>query len=389
MMRLPWTLDSVPHAVLDILRGCNIRCRDCFNSRPNRIKPLAEIETELEMLLRLRRLQSVTILGGEVTLHPQLAQIVRMVRRHGLDVELCSNGVDLSDKLLSELRAAGANVILLHIEPHQQRPDLPASASVSDLRALRVAIAERVVAHGIEAGLSVTVYPDRLAELEETISFTLATPQINYLLVTLWRDIGAVPELTGNLTDGLRAEAAVARHADKMTNRDVQAFMEQKFGLSPFAYVASNVDATDPRWLSYLVGIVYQHGSPLRQHCLRATRVEKWFLEISRRMKGRYPFYQRHTAGRFAVQLLLNGLAGGGLSRNLKLIAQSWRGTATLSSKKLLFQCPATVNERGQVLHCDCCPDAVLQNGKLVPVCISDRFSGAPNTDTFYAYTVY
>ncbi|HUJ71982.1 MAG TPA: radical SAM protein [Verrucomicrobiae bacterium] len=379
MMRLPWTLDSVPHAILDILRGCNIRCRDCFNTRPDRIKPLPEIKAELEMLLRLRRLQSVTIIGGEVTLHPQLAQIVRMVKMHGLDVELCSNGVDLSDKLLSDLGAAGANAILLHIEPHQQRPDLPAGASVRELRALRVAKAERVVAHGIEAGLSVTVYPDRLAELEETISFTLATPQINYLLVTLWRDIGAVPELTGNLTEGFRAEAVIAPRADKMTNRDVQTFMEQKFGLSPFAYVASNVDATDPRWLSYLVGTVYRDGSPLRQRCLRATPVEKWFLEVSRRVKGRYPFYQRQTAGRFAVQLLLNGLAGGGLTSNLELMARSWRPAATLTSKKLLFQCPATVNGHGQVVHCDCCPDAVVQRGKLVPVCISDRITEAPN----------
>ena len=95
--------------------------------------------------------------------------------------------------------------------------------------------------------------------------------------------------------------------------------------------------------------------------------------EARRRVKGRYPFYQRQTAGRFAVQLVLNGLAGGGLAGNLRLIAQSWRRAATLTGKKLLFQCPARVDERGQVVHCDCCPDAVVQDGQLVPVCISDR----------------
>ena len=48
MMHLPWTLATVPHAVLDILRGCNICCRDCYNSEPNHVKTLAEIDAELK-----------------------------------------------------------------------------------------------------------------------------------------------------------------------------------------------------------------------------------------------------------------------------------------------------------------------------------------------------
>jgi MoaA/NifB/PqqE/SkfB family radical SAM enzyme len=92
-MQLPWTMKNVPHAVLDILRGCNVRCRDCYNLQPDYIKPLAEIETQLDELLRLRQLHSVSIVGGEITLHPNLVEIVRRVRRRGLFVELFTNGV--------------------------------------------------------------------------------------------------------------------------------------------------------------------------------------------------------------------------------------------------------------------------------------------------------
>jgi len=80
-LRLPWNMDTVPHAVLDILRGCNIRCRDCYNLRPDRIQSLGEIEAQLDALTRLRKLQSLSIVGGEITLHPDLVEIVRRVHR--------------------------------------------------------------------------------------------------------------------------------------------------------------------------------------------------------------------------------------------------------------------------------------------------------------------
>ena len=142
----------MPHAVLDILRGCNIRCRDCYNLPPDHIKPLAEIEAQLDALTRLRRLQSVSIVGGEITLHPELVEIIRRVRQRGLFVELFTNGVALNDRLLARLKEAGANVIFLHIEPHQRRPDLPAEATARDLERLRVEKAALVAAHGIEVG---------------------------------------------------------------------------------------------------------------------------------------------------------------------------------------------------------------------------------------------
>ena len=79
-LQLPWTPENVPHAILDILRGCNIRCRDCYNLQPNRIKPLAEIDAQLNALTRLRKLQSISIVGGEPTLHPDLVEIVRQAQ---------------------------------------------------------------------------------------------------------------------------------------------------------------------------------------------------------------------------------------------------------------------------------------------------------------------
>ena len=368
-------MESVPHAVLDILRGCNIRCRDCYNLQTDHIKQLAEIETQLDTLLRLRKLQSVSIVGGEITLHPELVEIVRLVRRRGLFVELFSNGVALDEPLLTELKQAGTNVIFLHIEPHQRRADLPTNATADELRALRESKAALVAAKGIEVGLAVTIYPDRLDELEETVRFVSESPSISYLLVTLWRDVGRMPPIHGDLDKGMFARPQDTRSwntKDALSPRDVIQLLDSKFALAPFGYLGSNMDAREPRWLSYLTASVHQENRFIIQQSLKPTWVEKAFLEISRRITGRYPFYQPPHSGRFAFHLLLNGLAGGGFLNNVKLLAQAFRVGARLDSKRLLFQWPASLDAQGRVIHCECCPDAVLREGHLVPLCISD-----------------
>ena len=383
-LQLPWSPENVPHAILDILRGCNIRCRDCYNLQPDRIKPLVEIDAQLDALTRLRKLQSISIVGGEPTLHPDLVEIVRRVRRRGLFVELFTNGVDLNDQLLTELKRAGTNVIFLHIEPNQRRPDLPTEASTDDLRRLRTEKAALIAAHDIEVGLAVTAYPDRPAEIEEAVGFALDSPHVCYLLVTWWRDISRMPPIRGDLKNGMFAQSSCGRQlilSDEGRDRENSRSLQTKFGLKPFACLGSNLDARDPRWLSFLVGAVHQEERLLFYHSLKPTWVERAFLELSRMMTGRYPFYQPQHAGRFSVHLLLNGLAGGRLAGNLKLLARANRPGARLTTKRLLFQRPAAFDKQGRVVHCQPCPDAVVKDGRMVPLCISDCVASNSLTD--------
>jgi len=379
-LSLPWTAETVPHAVLDILRGCNIRCRDCYNLQPERIKSLAEIEAELDVLLRLRRLQSISLVGGEITLHPELVEIVQRIRMRGLFVELFTNGVALDGLLLTRLKAAGANVIFLHIETGQRRPDLPADSTPADLRRLREQKVALVSAHGMEAGLAVTAYPDKPQEVEDAVAFSLASPQVCYLLVTWWRDVSRMPGITGNLNDGMISRCSSIDSppaAGRATGREVRpgqlcASLGHQFGLTPFAVLGSNLDAMDPRWMSFLTVTVHRRGELVQQHTLHPTWVEKAFLTATRKITGRYPFYQRQNARQTGLHLLLNGLAGGGLWKKLILLTHALRPGSRLTAKRLLFQWPAEVDETGRVIHCNGCPDAVLKDGRLVPLCISD-----------------
>lgn len=375
-MRLPWTGQDVPHAILDILRGCNIRCRDCYNLLPDQVKSIDEIDAQLDTLMRLRRLHSVSIVGGEITLHPELVEIVRHVRQRGLFVELFSNGVDLDASLLAQLRDAGANVIFLHIEPYQRRPDLTTNATAEDLHRLRTEKAALVAQHGMEVGLAVTIYPDRPNELEEAIEFVLSSPHFAYLLVTFWRDVHHMPPLKGNLAEGMAApstDTITTGNNLEYSHATLYRFLKQRFGLTPFAFLGSNVDANDPRWISFMTATVHHEERDPTWRAMKPTWIEKGFLTAYRRLTGRFPFYQPPRKIQQLIHLALNGLAGGGLTQNFRLLAQALKPGARLSVKRFLFQWPATIDANGRVVHCQGCPDAVTKSGGLIPLCISDR----------------
>jgi hypothetical protein len=83
--------------------------------------------------------------------------------------------------------------------------------------------------------------------------------------------------------------------------------------------------------------------------------------------------YQRQNPALFRVHLILNALTGGKFIQNLFFLLRSVDKGTRLCAKKVLFQSPAYVKDDGIVVHCFNCPDAVVKNGTLVPVCISDK----------------
>ena len=371
--RLPWQDHSVPHALLDILRGCDISCRACYNTHAPNAKSLDQLRHELSLLTRARCLDSIAIVGGEPTLHPGLCAIVRMIRAAGLSVELFTNGQRLDAPMLADLKAAGVNLIFLHIDAHQTRPDLPAHPTSGDLHNLRIAKAAAIAAAGIEVGLAITAYPDSLSDLATAVALTLASPHIHYLLVTLCRDTQAIGPLAGDLSTGLRGTPpALDGAADRaLSNHLILPYLLEHFGLRPFAYIGSNLDPHDPRWLSYMIGTVL--GGPMPCNApLQASALEPLFLRLYRLLRGRFPFYLPQAPAKFRLQLLLNAFLGGHFRSNLALLARSLRPGRTLYTKRLLIQYPAHLAPDGSLVHCAHCPDATIVNGRLIPICVSD-----------------
>lgn len=372
---LPWkTMSDPPHALLDLLRGCNITCTACYNQSPAHVKTLEEIEKELCTLMAHRKLQSVSLVGGEVTLHPKLCEIVSLVKSYGLCVEIFTNGLLLDPSLLERLAEAGTDVIFLHIDSGQNRPDIAPPASPSELSRLAHRKAALIASHGLDAGLAITAYKNHSEEVVTAIKTVLNSPFLNYLLVTCHRDLSGLESIQGNLYTGMRGKFRdrATPVADGMTMEELSDLLQTRLRFQPFACIGSNINDKDPRWLSYLIATLHRDEVLKDSLYMKASLCERFFLAWSHFKTGRYPMYNRQNETRSRMQLFLNALTGGRFFPTLAFLAKIRRDGLHLHLKRLLFQCPAFVTKDGCVIHCRNCPDAVVKHGTLVPVCICD-----------------
>lgn len=381
--RMPWSNDSVPHAVLDILRGCNVTCRACYNNRTRSIKPLSRIEVELDQLMSLRRLQCVTIVGGEPTLHPDLCKVVRMVRDRNLHPVIMSNAVDLTTERLTELKSAGVSMIMAHIDSHQKRPDVPVNAQLHHFDELRRTIVARIAECGIGAGLIATGYRSRVDELVSLAKLVIDSPHADYLLVTNCTQFSRFSEIQGNLQTGLNCTKRNDDNEDELADevlgvQETDDVLRHELGLHPMFYVGSHLEPNEPRWMSYVVGASRQSDDRVRYHSLKSSCTERLAVRLIRLIGGRHIFYQRESSTRFRMQMLANALTGGRLIATLNFLAGTMRKRHHLRAKHLLFQAGPTLDESGAINHCYACPDATIRDGQLVPLCISDHIVESP-----------
>ena len=357
MIRFPWTVRTAPNLLLEITSACNVVCRGCYKLKGAGIKPMEEIKRDLDTGLRLRRAQTVSIAGAEPTLHPQLAEIVAHVRERGLRAALLTNGLLLTDRLLADLKAAGLDVVMAHIDEGQQRPDLPPQPTPEAVNALRLAITRRVAAHGIDAGLCATIYPDTLENVASLIRLMLDSEHIGFLFASHYVDVHALA--TGRPT-----------HPERRTqNAQVVELLERAFGIEPFA----EADPARPLdWMSYFVPVLYDgQARPPRVIGLQSGRLDSFLVSLPRRISGRNQFYTRQSLGVTLSHVLLNRMARGDLRTAGSVLQTVCRG-GRIGVKRMIFDNGLSLTPDGKLDCLDFCPNSTVRDGKLVPICLSD-----------------
>jgi hypothetical protein len=372
-LTLPWSGRDVPHAILDINRGCDIRCRACYNARPPENKTRAQIESDLDCLQRLRRLHTITIAGGEPLLHPDLEEIIRNVRSRGLRAALATNGRGLDAARAASLADAGLDLALLHIDPGQSRSELADSSSKAAVRDLRVEKLALLAGQGIAGGLLSTVYANDLENVAETIQLLIDVPSARYLVFTGHADFPRLGAVTGSMETGLRAAviggSGIAR---QMTNDVCARFMTERFRARPFALLPSRGTTRYDAWLSYQAVVAYDVSSPVDKAFLSSSLVERLGLRVMRAKYGRHSFFHDESPRAQRIQLALNAISGGHLPRNMRMLRHAVAGRE-LVSKHIVFQQAPTPDSSGSLTICGDCPDAVVVDGSLLPVCLADR----------------
>ena len=361
---LPWRGPDMPHAILDINRGCNIRCRACYNGRPAVMRSLEAVERDLDAMQVSRRLHTVTIGGGEPTLHPQLTDIVAAIRRRGLRVALMTNGLLLDEARLANLRDAGLDLVLLHIDAGQTRPDLPSNSALA-VQQLRLAKARMVAGQQLAAGLIVTAYRTDPEDVLAAVRLVLSCPDLRFLVMTGHVDFESFGDVHGTLEAGFRGRPGAAE--SQMKAEHFRELIRRHFRAIPFARLLSQGPLSYDAWLSYRAvasrdAAVFLSSSLLERVALRALRIGL----------GRHVFFHVETPRAARLQVVWNALLGGSV-RSLRLL-----GRGPLAMKYIVCQQGPTPDADGRLSVCRDCPDAVWRDDRWWPVCLADRTAPAP-----------
>ncbi len=310
---LKYPLSEVPHLVLEINKTCNMRCRACYSRENGIVKTWAELRVELERALRRRKAGVITLLGGEPTLHPDLAGIVADVKRRGLRCQLLTNGLALlaggGDTLLDDLKAAGLDRILVHIDEGQAHVH-------GDIEAARTAVFDKLEARRFRFGLSLTIYEETSGRLGEVLRRYARYRRFDTVLAVLARDLTAPPPAGLDLEREYRS-------------------MKAELGAEPCAYLPSNADDGDVRWLVY--ALFLRRGG--RRALSVPSRLYAWTGALYRLVKG--------------VRLYV------------PFLRLPWL-------RFLEIQSPP---QPGISTFCYACPDATMRNGRITPVCFADRIN--------------
>lgn len=353
MMRLPWHGKTVPHAVVDILRGCNCRCADCYNSAQPCAKPLDDIKADVRAIRSARNVRTISLSGGEPLLHPQILEIVSYLRHdEHVAASMLTNGILFDDAMAGKLRAAGLDFVTFHIQRGQTRPDCD-DARVEAVRREKGYIAR---AHGIYPAVVETIRADDSEGFAALGRFLRAAPEFEYALVTVARNFAAIdPGAAEPEFDREPMLAAFARE-----------------GYSPSVFVGGSVDHNTPRW--YVLQSVQASDSSGRERAWNMVRpglVERVCLYGYATLCRRSVHWMKSTSAKAKVRLLVNGLSGGRLSTlvfALRAIFEGW----TVREKHVIVQYPPRSLGDGRVEFCDCCPDATVKDGRLEPLCLAD-----------------
>jgi len=375
--RLPWSLNDNGISWLEVTDACNLACEGCYRPHHDNHKTLEEIAAELEVFRQHRKSDCMSLAGGDPLVHPQIVEIVRMVREGGWKPIINTNGLALGHKLLHKLKQAGAAGFTFHIDTTQIRKDSEA-ATEADHNALRTKFAEMVATAGdMTCSFNQTVSIDTLDQVKDTVEWALQYPDIvNTVVFILFRS----PDLAGDFdfyANGKKVDLGsdyddTAWGGDNLVQAKhvVAKIREVDPGFEPSAYLGGTVDPESTKWLigariaskkrgfgyvgpKFMEYVQYAHhlflGTWLSYSSLK-------YLGLGRSTTALFSLVDRGT--RKINKRYLSSLVND---------AKSIRDSLYLQTFTIIQ--PVDMMADGRANMCDGCPDMTVHNGQLYWSC--------------------
>jgi pyruvate-formate lyase-activating enzyme len=380
--RLPWTLNDNVLGWLEPTKKCNIYCEGCYSTNEHDShKTLLQVRADLDVFTAKRKMDSMSIAGGDPLTHPQIVDIVRMIKDdYKLKPVVNTNGHAMTPELLHALRLAGLHGVTFHVDSGQGRPNWKNKTEL-ELCELRLQLAQMVANEGgLSCAFNMTVYRDTAKHVPALVRWAQEHIDVVHSMVFILFRTARSREFSYHAGPReVQMDEVIYYDQEQnpvpMTTPELIALIrEQEPDFDAAAYLGGTKDPSSFKWT--LVGRV---GTPERIH----GYVGKRFMEVIQ--TGHHFFAGRYLA--YSNPALLSQgkamLAGFSVvDAGVRSAAKDWVKTvvrhpgqiiAPLYFQSIAFIQPIDHMADGDANMCDGCPDMTVHEGQLVWSCRLDE----------------
>jgi len=369
--RLPWNLTDNSISWLEPTSKCNLYCDGCYRRNENAHKSLQIIEEELNVFTRLRKCDGVSIAGGDPLTHPEIVEIVRMVKAKGLKPILNTNGLALTKELLLELKKAGVYGFTFHVDSKQSRPGWKNKTEI-ELNELRYQYASMLAEAGnISCAFNSTVYEDTMQFVPELVKWGQKHIDIVQVMVfILYRAVNnaKVDFYLGpkkiDMGEFVYNEEPVER-TDIKAEEIYELIKNEYPDFDSCAYLNGSEKPDSFKWL--LSGRLGTKDKIYGYMGKKSMEIVQTFHHL---LFDRYLAYSTPKMTRKGKSMLLLGFFDKGLKKTFfNFIKNPLNLFKRLHYQSVMIIQPVDFLEDGRQSMCDGCPDITVWNGLLVWSC--------------------
>jgi organic radical activating enzyme len=385
--RLPWNLADNSISWLEPTAACNLYCQGCYRkNEKDSHKSLSDIKEELEVFNKFRKADGISIAGGDPLTHPDIIEIVRMVKDNGYKPIINTNGKELTKELLAELKKAGVYGFTFHIDSKQGRPGWKNKNEI-ELNELRYQYAKMLADAGnISCAFNSTVYEDTMQYIPGMLKW--AQQNINLVQVMVFIIYRAVNNETVDFFLGPKKidMSKLVYNEDVPDRTDIKAeevwetIKKEYPDFDSCAYLNGTDQPDSFKWL--LSGRL---GTKKKIYGYTGAKAMEIVQTFHHMFYNKYLAYSKPNMTRKGKSLILLSL----FDKKLRKAFRNFFSNPLNLFKRLHYQTvmiiqPVDVLEDGRQNMCDGCPDITVWNGKLVWSCrMEEQLNFGHNLKTY------
>lgn len=382
MYRLPWTAADNVISWLEPTAKCNLACEGCYRENVNEHKSLEEVRKDLDVFNSWRTYDGVSIAGGDPLLHPNICDIVRMVKADGHKPILNTNGLALTEPLLRDLKKAGLVGFTFHIDSHQGRPGWKGKNEL-ELNELRLKLARLVASvGGIGCSFNATIYEDTLQYVPELVKF--AEDHIDIIDVMVFIVYRAAVQdgefqyyYQGKAIDPTPLVYSVEEKKQRIdiTSREVVRKIRERFpDFAPSAYLNGTENPKALKWL-----YTGRFGIPGKTFGYVGPKFMEAVQAVSHFFTGKYLAYapkKTSESGRtaFGMGFIEPGTRKAAFEYAKHVLRHPLDLRKNVYFQTIMMIQPIDIMEDGRQSMCDGCPDVTVHDGKIVWSCRLEEY---------------